>query len=114
MRNLFERKNDTYTVPEEVWKSEILDIKHTDVCGPMRVESNGRARYYMEFIDNFSHETEKQSDTREYIAFAERQLGKKVKCIQSDNGKEYTSQEFDDMLKRHGITLRLTCLYNPE
>lgn len=103
--------------------SEILDIIHTDVCGNICVESNGRARYYMELIDDLSRysviylirqESEVFEKTRKYIVFAERQLGKKVKCIQSDNGKEYTSKEFDDLLKRHGITCKLTCPYSPE
>jgi len=35
-------------------KSELLEIVHSDVCGPMRVESNGKARYVVTFIDDYS------------------------------------------------------------
>jgi transposase InsO family protein len=36
---------------------------------------------------------------------------KKIKNLQSDNGKEYVNREFDDFLKQEGITRRLTAPY---
>lgn len=32
----------------------ILDIVHTDLCGPMRTTSLGGARYFITFIDDYS------------------------------------------------------------
>ena len=104
-------------------KSEILDIIHTDVCGPMRVNSLGGAKYYVEFIDDRSKwcegkflksKAEVSNATKEYIALVENQQGKTVKCLQSDNGGEYSSLEFNEYLKKRGITRRLTVPYNPE
>jgi len=34
--------------------SELLEIIHSDICGPMRVESNGKTRYFITFIDDYS------------------------------------------------------------
>ena len=34
--------------------------------------------------------------------------GKRVKCLQSDNGTEYFNNEFDDFLKKKGFFRRLT------
>jgi hypothetical protein len=33
--------------------SQLLEIVHTDVCGPMRTTLHGGARYFFTFIDNF-------------------------------------------------------------
>lgn len=103
--------------------SEMLDIIHSDVCGPMRVESIGKAKYFIEFIDDHSrwsevrflrHKNEALQATKEFIALAEKQTGKYVKCFQSDNGLEFTGKDFDNLLKDRGITRRLTVPYNPE
>ena len=34
--------------------TEILQIIHSDVCGPMQVDSMGGSRYMLTFIDDFS------------------------------------------------------------
>lgn len=35
-------------------ETAILDLIHSDVCSPMRVELNGKAKYYLTFIDDHS------------------------------------------------------------
>jgi hypothetical protein len=37
--------------------SQLLEIVHTNVCGPMKTTSHGGARYFFTFIDNFSRKT---------------------------------------------------------
>jgi transposase InsO family protein len=104
-------------------KSELLEIVHSDVCGPMRIESNGNARYFVTFIDDFSKWCEirllKKKDEvfkafEEYKASAEKRTGKSIKYLQSDNGKEFRNERFDAFLKEHGIGRRLTVTNNPE
>ena len=36
---------------------EIIDLVHSDVCGPMSIASILRSMYYVSFIDDFSHKT---------------------------------------------------------
>lgn len=70
-------------------KTEVLDLIHTDVCGPMRTNSLGGARYYVEFIDDSSRsevrflksKAEVYNATVEYIALVENMKGKKVKSL---------------------------------
>ena len=78
----------------------------------MHVESLGKARYFIEFIDDSSRwcevrflksKSEVLKVTKEYVAMLENQQGIKVKCLQSDNGGEYTSHDFDEYLKERGI-----------
>ncbi|KAG5323483.1 POLX protein, partial [Pseudoatta argentina] len=51
---------------------------------------------------------------KEFKAYAERQTGKRIKYLQSDNGREYCNSEFDAFLREHGIGRRLTTTYTPE
>ena len=34
--------------------NDLLEIIHTDVCGPMSVEAHGGYRYFLTFIDDLS------------------------------------------------------------
>lgn len=45
---------------------------------------------------------------------AENFTGKRLKHLQSDNGREYITQEFEEFLKRKGISRRLTIPYSQE
>lgn len=108
---------------KSIRKTESLELIHTDVCGPMRVESNGKALYFITFIDDNSRWCEvrflrKKSDVlsefRKMRALMERQKGAKIKCIQSDNGTEYLNNLFDEYLENDGIRRRLTVANNPE
>lgn len=103
--------------------SGMLELIHSDVCGPMRVASIGGTRYFVEFIDDHTRWCEvrflKSKDevfqaTTEYIALVENQRDCRIKCLQSDNGGEYTSSQFDSFLKSRGITRGLTIPHNPE
>jgi transposase InsO family protein len=103
--------------------SELLELIHSDVCGPMRVESRSKARYFIEFIDDCSRWTvvrflrsksEAIEATKEFITMVENQQGKKIRTFQTDNGGEYTSEQFDNLLKGLGITRRFTIPHNPE
>jgi transposase InsO family protein len=44
----------------------------------------------------------------------ETQLGKRIKCLRSDNGTEYLCNEFESYLKKHGIKHEMTGAYTPE
>jgi len=100
----------------------ILELVHTDVCGPMRTESIEGARYFVEFIDCtgwcevrfLKSKAEVFKATTDYIALVERQKGKPVKSLQSDNGRKYVNREFDEYLRRRGVTRRLTVPHTPE
>lgn len=103
--------------------SELLEIVHSDVCGPMRCQSNSGAKYFVTFIDEKSRYCEvfflkKKSDVFsafvKYKASAENFTGKKIKALQSDNGREYCNNEFDSYLVKNGIKRRLTTPHTPQ
>ncbi|WJX48823.1 hypothetical protein P8452_35337 [Trifolium repens] len=92
-------------------KSEVLDLVHSDVCGPMKTRSLGGAYYFVTFIDDCSRKTwaytlktkDQVLDTfKSFQAMVERETGKKLKCIRTDNGGEYVGP-FDKYCQEQGI-----------
>ena len=54
------------------------------------------------------------SKFKEFKALIENHTEKKIKIFRSDNGGEFTSNEFKDLCKDSGIKRELTTPYNPQ
>ena len=102
---------------------EILEIVHSDVCGPMEENSLGGSRYFVTFIDDKSRFTAvyfmKRKDQvlekfKEYEAMVTNTTEKKIKILRSDNGGEYASKEFSNYLKEKGIQQQLSVPRTPQ
>jgi hypothetical protein len=53
------------------------------------------------------------SQFQEFRAQVENQTGKKIKVLRSDNGGEYTSNDFKDFCKEAGIKREIDSLIQP-
>ena len=99
-------KNVKGSFPSSSRRSKgILDLVHSDICGPMSAQSLSGYLYYVLFIDDFSRKTwifflKAKSETlekfREFKALVENQSGRKIRALRLDNGGEYISREFND------------------
>ncbi|KAL0821709.1 hypothetical protein ABMA28_005135 [Loxostege sticticalis] len=103
--------------------SALLELVHSDVCGPMEVTSLGGARYFLTFIDDFSRKvcvftlkskSECLNKFKEYKCLVENQLNVKIKTLRTDNGTEYTNKEFADFLRSSGIKHQTSTPYSPQ
>ena len=81
----------------------MLELVHTDLCGPFRVKSQGGAVYIMTFIDDISRCVFPNFLKQKFEAFdlfiqlivmVEKQRGRKLLQIRSDNGKNYLNSKF--------------------
>ena len=109
----------------------ILDLVHTDVCGPFPVPSLGNSLYFVSFVDDRSrfawvYPIQAKSDVfdtfKTWLVMVENiaskrlkvlQWSKRLKTLQSDNGGEYLSNAMTRFLENRGIQHRLTTPYNP-
>ena len=100
-----------------------MEIIHYDVCGPMSSSSLSGYVYYVSFIDDFSRKTwiyfmknkdEVFSKFKEFKALIENHTEKNIKTFQSDNGGEFTSNEFKELCKHLGIKRDFSTPYNPQ
>jgi hypothetical protein len=73
----------------------ILERVHTDVCGPFSVASTEKHKYYVIIVDDFSpkcwiffmkKKDQTFSNFCEFKSLVEKELGKQVKDLRSDNG----------------------------
>lgn len=100
-----------------------LQCVHSDVCGPMPMESIGRRKYFVTFIDDYSrccsvyfvqHKSEVLEKFKEFEAATTNDSGKAIGTLRTDNGGEYLSKEFEAYLKSQGIHHELTVPHCPE
>ena len=98
----------------------MLELVHSDVCGPMKTTSMDGGRYILTFIDDLSRKKwvyvlkskrEVFEKFVEWKALVERQLEHKIKVFRFDNGGECTSKRFDEFLHIHGIARHILAPY---
>ncbi|GKV07537.1 hypothetical protein SLEP1_g19297 [Rubroshorea leprosula] len=71
------------------WRAkQVLDLVHSDLCGPINPTSNG--------------------------VLAENEVGRSVKVLRTDRGGEFNSKEFVDFCESNGIKRQLIAAYTPQ
>lgn len=92
--------------------NNLLEIIHSDVCGPLKTKSESGAKYFVTFIDDYSrHVTvvpikEKAQVYAEFVRyknFVENQCSQKIKIFRTDNGTEFCNGQFTQLLEKCGI-----------
>lgn len=100
----------------------LLDLVHTDLCGPIRTRSISSDRYFMIFIDDYSRMMwiiflkDKNEDFGKFKAFkalAEKESGKKIKFMRTDQGGEFIYDDFTRYCDEHGIKWKLSAPRTP-
>lgn len=119
-----EGKQHRKSFPAEGSRSSgVLDIIHSDVCGPMEVKSIKGSLYFVTFIDDYTRRVavyfikkkdEVLSCFLDYKSEVENQQGATIKILRTDNGKEYVNKAMETELKKSGIIHQTTVPYTPE
>ena len=100
--------------------SDVLELIHTDVCGPFPKASWNGQTYFVTFIDDYSrygylyliHEKSQVLDMfKIFKAEVENQLGKKIKAVKSDRGGEYYGRYDGSGEQRPGLFARYLTEY---
>ena len=101
---------------------ERLDLIHSDVCGPLPRSVVGY-KYFVSFTDDHTRmswiypvkqKSEVLEKFREFKAMVEKHTTKSIKIIRSDNGGEYTSNEWKQFLQAEGVQHQTTVPYTPQ
>ena len=88
----------------------------------MSTESLSQNKYFVLFIDDLTRMTlvyflrskgQIFSVFKKFKAMVETQSGCKLKTLRYDNGKEYTSNEFEQFCANMGVNHQLTVSYSP-
>ncbi|MCO5593844.1 hypothetical protein L7F22_047862 [Adiantum nelumboides] len=102
--------------------TQALELVHTDLCGPMFVDSLGGSKYFMLIVDDYSrftwvyfltHKSEALSTFICWKAHVEKESGNQVKAVRSNHGSEFTSHQFVDYCASFGIRRELSNVGTP-
>jgi hypothetical protein len=111
--------------------ADVLELIHTDICGPFVPPAMGGYKYFITFIDDFSRYghveliREKSESLDAFKIFktnVELQKGKKIKAVNSDRGGEYYGRydetgrnpgPFAKYLLECGIDANIQCQGHP-
>jgi transposase InsO family protein len=117
-------KNTKKAYPHSNRKTNgILDLIHSDLCGPMTTPSMNGCIYYIIFIDDYSRKTwiyflktkdEFFSRFQDFKNLVDNQTGRHIRVFKTDNGKEFDSYKYDELCQASGIKRELTVPYNPQ
>ncbi|BBH02600.1 ADP glucose pyrophosphorylase large subunit 1 [Prunus dulcis] len=109
---------------ESNWRAtRILELVHSDICGPVNPISNSKKRYFITFTDDFSRKiwiyflTEKSEALvvfKKFKASVEKETGVFIKALRTDRGGEFTSNDFVHFCEKNGIHRQLTAAYSPQ
>ncbi|KAL4379963.1 hypothetical protein GQ457_02G041430 [Hibiscus cannabinus] len=117
-------KQNRKSFPKTTWRTTCkLQLIHTDISGPQRTPSLAGNRYYAAFIDDFTRmcwifflkfKSEIAGAFWKFKRMVENQSGNHIQILWSDNGKEYTSDNFNAFCEEAGIEHQLTAPYSPQ
>ncbi|MCO5557878.1 hypothetical protein L7F22_011450 [Adiantum nelumboides] len=100
-----------------------LELIHSDVWGPSQTTSMGGAHYFLTFVDDMSRKVwvyflknkyEVFSYFKQFKAMVEKECGRFIKTLRSNQGGEFKSKEFEELCWNQGIRRQYTCAYTPQ
>lgn len=114
---------ENFKITNRPLKVNILELIHVDLFGPILQKSLGGSKYVLCVVDDCSrritvlflkHKSEAAENLKKFIKRAERETGRLVKTVRSDNGGEFTCEELKEYFIEKGIKHETTIPYSPE
>lgn len=112
-----------FTKKTECYQWKVGECFHSDICGPMAVDSLGGSRDFLLFKDDASgyrnvYCVKHKSDTYEKFKEFERLIYNKfnrcMKVLRTDNGGEFCNKNMQEYMKKIGIKHETTAPYTPQ
>jgi transposase InsO family protein len=100
-----------------------IELIHSDLCDPMPVPSANGNKYIMTFIDDYTRmcwgyllkdKSQAFETFKNFHVWIQNEVQSRIGSLHTDNGREYTSNEFESYLLQHGIKHQTTFLHNPQ
>jgi transposase InsO family protein len=97
-----------------------LELVHGDLCGLIKPATPGEQRYFLLLVDDVTRymwvvlltaKSEASSAIKRIQAAAEKECGRKLRVLRTDNGGEFTAAEFAAYCADEGITRHFSAPY---
>jgi len=102
---------------------ERLELVHGDLCGPVTPATPGGRRYFLLLVDDLSRymwvmvlgsKGEAANAIRRAQVAAEAECGRKLRVLRTDNGGEFTADEFASYCADEGVQRHYSAPYSPQ
>jgi transposase InsO family protein len=102
---------------------EISSLVYTNVCGPLSTPIREGFEYFITFIDDctrygyvylMTHKSDSYDKFKEFKAKVEHRIGKLIKTLRSNHGREHRISEFKDYMVHYRIVSQLSMLGIPQ
>lgn len=112
-------KHAKTNIPKEATHhaSRILELAHSDVCGPFKISSTGGAKYFVTFVDNFSRKrwiyfisqkSQVLAKCQHFVQLTTNSTAQIIQTLRTYNGREYTLKADQELCSSKGIARELT------
>jgi transposase InsO family protein len=100
-----------------------LELVHGDLCGLIKPATPGEQRYFLLLVDDVTRymwvvlltaKSEASSAIKRIQAAAEKECGRKLRVVRTDNRGEFTAAEFAAYCADEGITRHFSAPYTPQ
>jgi transposase InsO family protein len=100
-----------------------MELVHGNLCGPVKPATPSERRYFLLLVDDATRymwvvlltaKSEASSATKRIQAAAEKECGRKLRVLRTDNGGEFTAAEFAAYCADEGITRHFSAPYTPQ
>ena len=102
---------------------EELELVHGDLCGPISPSTLAGNAYFLLLVNDMSRymwltllrsKADAPAAIMTFQACVERETGKKLKVLRTDNGGEFTSVEFGEYCAGEGVQRHYSAPYAPQ
>jgi transposase InsO family protein len=96
---------------------------HADLVGPTTTKGLKGERYFMLLVDDYTrmiavcflkNKSEAFENFKIYKEMVESEMDSRIKCLRLYNGGEFTSKEFMDYYRNHGIKRQFSIARTPQ
>jgi transposase InsO family protein len=103
--------------------NKVLELVHGDLCGPVKPTTPGGWRYFLLLVDDATRymwvvllatKSKATSAIMRIQAAAEKECGRKLWVLRTDNGGEFTAAEFAAYYADKGVTRHFSAPYTPQ
>lgn len=103
--------------------SKPFELLHLDIWGKFHTPTHNGLNYFLTIVDDHSRATwvllmknkvETYPRMKQFLQNIYNQYETTVKSIRSNNGRELTSKEFQNMTAKLGIHHQLSCIHTPQ
>jgi hypothetical protein len=99
-----------------------LELIHSNSCDSMHIPSANGNNHIISFIDDYTrmcwlyllkNKSQAFETFKNFHVWIQNEAPSHIGSLRTDNGKEYTSNEFESYLRQHGIKHQTIVPYNP-